>query len=81
MRARPPRVLRTSPGPDAVVPGISAIAAFFNEPIDTSTLTPATFSGGGPGVTFARVGAADWDERRTAFRTAAAPKAGRDAAE
>ncbi len=34
---------------------------------------PGTFSGGGPAKTFARFGAAEWDERRTAFRGDAAP--------
>lgn len=42
--ARPPRVVRTSPGADAVVPPLSVIAAFFNEPIDPDTLTASTFS-------------------------------------
>ncbi len=39
---------------------------------------PGMFSGGGPAKTFARFGAAEWDERRTAFRgdaVAAAPAA------
>ena len=31
------------------------------------------FSGGGPAKTFARFGAAEWDERRTAFRADAVP--------
>ncbi len=32
---------------------------------------PGTFSAGGPAKTFARFGAAEWDERRTAFRDTA----------
>ena len=35
---------------------------------------PGTFSGGGPAKTFARFGAAEWDERRTAFREDVAGK-------
>ena len=38
-------------------------------------LVPGTFSGGGPAKTFARFGAAEWDERRTKFRGDAAPAA------
>jgi 2-methylisocitrate lyase-like PEP mutase family enzyme len=70
----------------AIVPGMlmSSIIGLCDKllaELKATGLTPATFSGGGPGVTFARVGAAEWDERRTAFRTAAATKSGRDAAE
>ncbi len=69
----------------AIVPGMlmSSIIGLCDKllaELKATGLTPATFSGGGPGVTFARVGAADWDRRRTAFREAA-PSGGRDAAE
>ncbi len=70
----------------AIVPGmlISSIIGLCDTllaELKATGLTPATFSGGGPAVTFARVGAADWDRRRTAFREAGAAKEGRDAAE
>jgi 2-methylisocitrate lyase-like PEP mutase family enzyme len=70
----------------AIVPGMlmSSIIGLCDKllaELKSTGLTPATFSGGGPAVTFARVGAADWDARRTAFRGEAAPRAGRDAAE
>ncbi len=70
----------------AIVPGMlmSSIIGLCDKllaELKTTGLTPATFSGGGPGVTFARVGAADWDARRTAFRGEAASRSGRDAAE
>lgn len=38
-------------------------------------LVPGTYSGGGPAKTFARFGAADWDQRRTAFRPEGATSA------
>ncbi len=70
----------------AIVPGMlmSSIIGLCDKllaELKSTGLTPATFSGGGPGVTFARVGAADWDARRTAFRGEAASRSGRDAAE
>jgi 2-methylisocitrate lyase-like PEP mutase family enzyme len=70
----------------AIVPGMlmSSIIGLCDKllaELKSSGLTPATFSGGGPGVTFARVGAADWDTRRTAYREPAARPPGRDAAE
>ncbi|OJU33062.1 MAG: carboxyvinyl-carboxyphosphonate phosphorylmutase [Alphaproteobacteria bacterium 64-6] len=70
----------------AIVPGMlmSSIIGLCDKllaELKATGLTPATFSGGGPSVTFARVGAADWDQRRTAFRDAGPPKTGRDAAE
>lgn len=39
------------------------------------------FKGGSPANTFARFGAAEWDERRTAYRDPAPPMKGRSAAE
>ena len=70
----------------AIVPGMlmSSIVGLCDTllaELKSTGLVPATFSGGGPSVTFARVGAAEWDARRTAFRDAAAPRTGRDAAE
>lgn len=47
--------------------------------LKSTGMVPAPYSAGGPGATFARVGAADWDARRTAFREGASP--GRAAAE
>jgi 2-methylisocitrate lyase-like PEP mutase family enzyme len=49
--------------------------------LKSTGLVPAPFSGGGPSVTFARVGAAEWDARRTAFRDDAAGGSKRAAAE
>jgi len=70
----------------AIVPGMlmSSIIGLCDKllaDLKSTGLTPATFSGGGPSVTFARVGAAAWDERRTAFRPATGSKPSRDAAE
>ena len=70
----------------AIVPGMlmSSIIGLCDKllaELKSTGLVAATYSGGGPGVTFARVGAAEWDERRTAFRDAPAPQAKRDAAE
>ncbi|MFN3744831.1 MAG: oxaloacetate decarboxylase [Hyphomicrobiaceae bacterium] len=70
----------------AIVPGMlmSSIIGLCDKllaELKSTGLPPATFSGGGPAVTFARVGAAAWDERRTAFRGSTAPRSGRDAAE
>jgi 2-methylisocitrate lyase-like PEP mutase family enzyme len=70
----------------AIVPGMlmSSIIGLCDTllaELKSTGLPPATFSGGGPGATFARVGAADWDARRTAFRGPAAPSTKRDAAE
>jgi hypothetical protein len=82
--ARPPRVTRTSPGPNAIVPAISVIAAFFNEPIDPDTLTASTFalfSAGpdgerGTGDDVAVPGTVEFrDSVRGAFRTMAGPLA------
>jgi 2-methylisocitrate lyase-like PEP mutase family enzyme len=47
----------------------------------TGMITQPYSQPGGPGATFARFGAAEWDERRTAFRVPAAPGAKRQAAE
>lgn len=70
----------------AIVPGMlmSSIIGLCDKllaELKSTGLVAATYSGGGPGVTFARVGAAEWDARRTAFRDGAAPHSGRDAAE
>jgi 2-methylisocitrate lyase-like PEP mutase family enzyme len=70
----------------AIVPGMlmSSIIGLCDKllaELKSTGLPPATFSGGGPAATFARVGAAAWDERRTAFRGTTAPRSGRDAAE
>jgi 2-methylisocitrate lyase-like PEP mutase family enzyme len=70
----------------AIVPGMlmSSIIGLCDKllaELKSTGLPPAMFSGGGPGATFARVGAADWDARRTAFRGPAAPGKARDAAE
>ncbi len=42
--ATPPRVTAVSPGNGAIIGNIKALAVFFNEPIEPSTLTPASFS-------------------------------------
>ena len=70
----------------AIVPGMlmSSIIGLCDTllaELKATGLPPSTFSGGGPGATFARVGAADWDARRTAFRGPAVPRTGRAAAE
>lgn len=70
----------------AIVPGMlmSSIIGLCDKllaELKATGLTPATFSGGGPGVTFARVGAAEWDARRTAYRTDVKAGSGRAAAE
>jgi 2-methylisocitrate lyase-like PEP mutase family enzyme len=70
----------------AIVPGMlmSSIIGLCDKllaELKSTGLVAATYSGGGPGVTFARVGAAEWDARRTAFRDGAAAARGRDAAE
>ena len=70
----------------AIVPGMlmSSIIGLCDKllgELKSTGLVPAPYSAGGPGATFARVGAADWDARRTAFRGDAAPRAGRAAAE
>jgi 2-methylisocitrate lyase-like PEP mutase family enzyme len=70
----------------AIVPGMlmSSIIGLCDKllaELKSTGLPPATFSGGGPAATFARVGAADWDARRTAFRGDAASQSKRDAAE
>jgi 2-methylisocitrate lyase-like PEP mutase family enzyme len=48
---------------------------------ETGMITQPYSQPGGPGATFARFGAAEWDERRTAFRVPAAPGSKRQAAE
>lgn len=70
----------------AIVPGMlmSSIVGLCDQllaELKSSGLPPATFSGGGPGATFARVGAAEWDERRTAFRGETPSPRKREAAE
>jgi 2-methylisocitrate lyase-like PEP mutase family enzyme len=71
----------------AIVPGMlmSSIIGLCDKllaELKSTGLVAATYSGGGPGVTFARVGAAEWDARRTAFRDGPAEQQrGRDAAE
>lgn len=70
----------------AIVPGMlmSSIIGLCDKllaELKSTGLVPATFSGGGPGVTFARVGAAEWDARRTAYRDVPASQSKRDAAE
>ncbi|HWV82740.1 MAG TPA: isocitrate lyase/PEP mutase family protein [Hyphomicrobiaceae bacterium] len=70
----------------AIVPGMlmSSIIGLCDKllaELKSTGLVAATYSGGGPGVTFGRVGAAEWDARRTAFRDDAASHPGRDAAE
>jgi 2-methylisocitrate lyase-like PEP mutase family enzyme len=70
----------------AIVPGMlmSSIIGLCDKllaELKSTGLVAATFSGGGPGVTFARVGAAEWDERRTAYRDGPASSPKRDAAE
>jgi 2-methylisocitrate lyase-like PEP mutase family enzyme len=70
----------------AIVPGMlmSSIIGLCDKllaELKSTGLPPATFSGGGPAVTFARLGAADWDARRTAFRGDVPPRSKRDAAE
>ncbi len=70
----------------AIVPGMlmSSIIGLCDKllaELKSTGLVAATYSGGGPGVTFARVGAAEWDARRTAFRDPPTPQAKRDAAE
>lgn len=47
----------------------------------TGMITQPYSQPGGPGATFARFGAAEWDERRTAYRVPAAPGSKRQAAE
>ncbi len=47
------------------------------EEVKQTGKVPGTFSGGGPAKTFARFGAGEWDERRTAFRDEAATPAGK----
>lgn len=61
----------------AIVPGMlmSSIIGLCDKLLAELKATgrpPATFSAGGPGTTFARVGATEWDGRRTAFRDGSA---------
>jgi 2-methylisocitrate lyase-like PEP mutase family enzyme len=70
----------------AIVPGMlmSSIIGLCDRllaELKSTGLAPAPYSAGGPGATFARVGAADWDARRTAFRTEASTRSKHEAAE
>ncbi|MBI1928046.1 Ig-like domain-containing protein [Candidatus Poribacteria bacterium] len=42
--ATAPRITAVSPGNGAIIGNVKALAVFFNEPIEPSTLTPASFS-------------------------------------
>jgi len=72
---------RLSIAPGMLMSSIIGLCDKLLAELKSTGLVPATFSGGGPGVTFARVGAAEWDARRTAYRDAPASQRKRDAAE